>query len=71
LENLGFIIISKIFVRYSDCGSIAVIHNSAKVWVAHTEYTISKNPVAGEQNTIWDCRYESDIPKKRKVFEFG
>jgi hypothetical protein len=22
-------------------------------------------------NTIWDCRYESGIPKKRKVYEFG
>jgi hypothetical protein len=52
--------------NYFDVRFIAGIDNLAKVWVAHSEYTISKNPIAGEQNTIWDCRYESGIPKKRK-----
>jgi hypothetical protein len=55
--------------NYFDVRFIAGIDNLAKVWVAHSEYTISKNPIAGEQNTIWDCRYESGIPKKRKKYE--
>ena len=50
---------------------IADIHNLAKVWVAHSEYTISNKPIDGEINPIWDCRYQSGIPKKRKVSEFG
>jgi hypothetical protein len=41
------------------------------VWVAHSEYTISKQPIGGEINTIGECRYQSGIPKKRKVSEFG
>jgi hypothetical protein len=28
--------------NYCDDGFIAAIHNLAKVWVAHTEYTISE-----------------------------
>jgi len=29
---------------------IADIHNSAKVWIAHTEYTFSKKTIDGEMN---------------------
>jgi len=50
---------------------IAATRTPGDVWVAHTEYTISKKTIAGETNTIWDCRYASSIPKKRKLFEFG
>ena len=32
LEFLDFIMITKIFSNYSDCVSIAGIHNLAKVW---------------------------------------
>jgi len=32
----------KIYAIVYDCSFIAGLHNSAKVWVAHTEYTISK-----------------------------
>jgi hypothetical protein len=34
----------------------------------HSEYTISKKSITGEINTIWECRYESGIPKNQKVF---
>jgi hypothetical protein len=27
--------------------------------------------MTGGMDTIWECRYESGIPKKKKVFEFG
>jgi hypothetical protein len=50
---------------------IAEIHNWAKVWIAYTEYTISKKTIAGKIIALLDCRYISSIPKKRKVFEFG
>ena len=52
---------------YSQNGCIAAIHNPAKVWVAYTEYTLSQKTIDGEINTICDFRYESSIPKKRKV----
>ena len=55
----------------SDDGCIAEVHNSAKVWIAHSEYTISKQPIDGEFNTIVEYRYQSGIPKKRKLPEFG
>ncbi|MDB4442341.1 hypothetical protein N9219_02860 [bacterium] len=60
-----------IYAIICDCPFIAAIHNSAKLWVAHTEYTISKKSIAGEIVTIWDCRYDRGIPKKWKVSEFG
>ena len=45
---------------------IAEIHNWAKVWIAYTEYTISNATIVEEMNTLWDCRYESGIPKNGK-----
>jgi hypothetical protein len=57
--------------NYGDDGFIAEIHNWAKVWIAYTEYTISNATIVEEMNTLWECRYESGIQKKRKVSEFG
>jgi len=48
---------------------IAEIQNSAKVWVAYTEYALSQKTIDGEINTICDFRYGSSIPKKRKVLD--
>jgi len=39
--GLGFVTISNHLVQTLDAVLIAAIHNSAKVWVAYTEYTIS------------------------------
>ena len=54
-----------------DCGSTAGRHNSVKMWVEHTEYTVSQKIIDGEMNTICDYRYENSIPKIRNVFDFG
>jgi len=44
--------------NYGDDGFIAGIHNSAKVWVTYTKYTIlDSNEIGG----ILHLRYESDI----------
>jgi len=56
---------------FRKVGLIAEIHNWAKVWIAYTEYTISNATIVEEMNTLWECRYESGIQKKRKVSEFG
>ncbi len=63
-----------VLTQYTNFGYfrfIADLHNSAKVWVAHTEYTVSQKTIDGEMNTICDYRYVSSIPKKRNVFDFG
>ncbi len=59
-----------IYAIVYDCSFIAEIHNWAKVWIAYTEYTISNATIVEEMNTLWECRYESGIQKKRKVFAF-
>ena len=41
-------------VNYYDGGFIAGIHNSAKLWVAYTEYTISKIAIAGDIMALCD-----------------
>jgi hypothetical protein len=43
---------------------------SQSVGCAYRIYNFQKT-IVGEINTIWDCRYESGIQKKRKVSEFG
>jgi hypothetical protein len=61
----------KLKTQDTDCVNIADLYNSAKVWVSYTEYTVFQSTIAREMKTIWDCRYKSSIPKKRKMFEFG
>ena len=53
------------------CVFIAAIESFAKLWITHTEYTVSQKTIDEEMNTICDYRYVSSIPKKRKVFDFG
>jgi len=40
--------------KICDVSLIAVIHNSAKVWITYTEYTLSQKTIDGEINTICD-----------------
>jgi len=47
-----------IYIKNENCTIIAGIHNSAKVWVTYTKYTIlDSNEIGG----ILHLRYESDI----------
>jgi len=48
----------KLMFGISRYGLIA-IHNSAKVWVAYSEYTISESHL---ESGILHLRYENDIP---------
>jgi hypothetical protein len=41
-----------------DFGLIAEVHNSAKVWITYTEYTISESNAGGE---ILHLRYKNNI----------
>ncbi len=62
--------ITGIFEEF-EFGLIAPTESFTKLWIAHTEYTVSQKTIDGEMNTICDYRYISSIPIKRKVFEFG
>ena len=53
-----------------DCVSIAPTEFFAKLWITHTEYTVSQKTIDGEINTICDFRYVSSIQKKREAFGF-
>jgi len=56
---------------FRKVGFIAVIESFAKLWITHTEYTVSQKTIDGEMNTICDYKYVSSIPEKRKVFDIG
>ena len=45
---------TKLNFEISRNGLIAAIHNSAKVWVTTTEYTLSQTAIDGEIKTICD-----------------
>ena len=60
-----------IYAMVCDFPFIAEVHNSAKVWISYSEYTIAKQPIDGKINTIGECRYDSDIPKNQNVFDLG
>ena len=62
---------TKLNFDVSGNGFIAVIHNSAKVWVSYGEYTISKKTIAGEIIALLNWRYQSCIPKQGKVLALG
>jgi len=44
--------------RDMDCVSIAEVQNSAKVWISHSEYTISESHLDGG---ILQLRYKTKI----------
>ena len=44
--------------NYCDDGFIAEVHNLAKVWVSHTQYTIADSKIGAE---ILQLGYKTDI----------
>ena len=45
-------------IENMNCVLIAEVHNSAKVWITYTEYTISESNAGGE---ILHLRYKNNI----------